>query len=221
MIKAYEELAQRDYQQKELEKLGLTPEDEQHAEIISFMGLAYKIVEESEKDLPAIEKNLFIHRFIDSIQPLLLFGFKNKATLLTLSSGAGFPAMPIAVFRPDLEITMVEDDPVRRKQLQMVVKSVGLSNVVVAEEGSDTFTGVFDYVVQRGADTLQSFTRVGKKFITQEGRLYVFHTSNFHEELSEITMNKETEGVCVSEIAEYDLANQVHGLNLVAFELYK
>ena len=220
MDKAFKDQAQKDYQQKELEKLGLTPEDEQHAEIIRFMTTAYQGVVDDEPDLPSSERNLFIHRFIDSIPPLLLLGFKKKATLLTLSSGAGFPAMPIAVFRPDLEITMVEDDPGKRAFLEACVKKVGLSNVTVSEKSSSNHEGTYDYVVQRGAETLQSFTRVGKKFITSEGRLYVFHTSNFHEELSEITMNKASEGVCVSEIAEYDLANQVHGLNLVAFELY-
>ena len=74
--------------------------------------------------------------------------------------------------------------------------------------------------MQRGADKLWDFTRVAKNYVDKNGRMYTYRTENFEEELSEITVNKEAEGVCVNEIAEYDLANRIYGLNLVAFELY-
>jgi hypothetical protein len=39
--------------------------------------------------------------------------------------------------------------------------------------------------------------------------------------LEEITSNKNKEGIGIAEIAEYDLANQILGLNLVSLALVK
>ena len=219
-LDAYMAQAKKDYQQKELEKLGLTPEDEQFLEIVNFMSLLYYEVAENDLMPQAVLGNMFVDHFVDSIQPLLLFGFKNEATLLVLNAGVGFPAVPTAVFRPDLKITMVEEDEKKRDLLRRCIEVSGLKNLTVAHTGADELEGSFDYVVGREAATLQDFTKVAKKFVAKGGRMYCFETADFYKELSEITMNKESEGVCVSEIAEYDLAQKHYGRNLVAFDLF-
>lgn len=215
-LKSYVAMAKKDFQQKELERLGITPEHEQYEQIIHYFCLLY-----SETDargiLPVEEKGkFFIKHFCDSIQPLLLFGFKTGASLLTINSGAGFPAFPLAFFRQGLSVTMQEDNAENRQFLQECIEVTGLQNICVV----DSAEGEFDYVVERGADTLQSFTRKARGFVKKDGRMYTFRTENFERELSDITMNKESEGVRVHEIAEYDLANQIYGLNLVSFDLY-
>ena len=48
--------------------------------------------------------------------------------------------------------------------------------------------------------------------------MYTFKTKNFVTELDSITSNKEKDGVRIAEIAEYDLGNQIMGLNLVSLE---
>lgn len=213
--------AKRDYQQKELERLGLTPEDEQHEQIVGFFSYLHDEAGKSSI-LPEPDENgnYFVKYFCDSIQPLLLFGFKVEGSLLDINGGVGFPAIPTAIFRPDLNVTIVEPDSDKFAFLAEMVEDLKITNVTVIKDVETLGDSTFDYVVQRGIETLTEFTRVGKKYVDRDGRLYTFRTENFEEELSEITMNKEDEGVCVSEIAEYDLANKIYGLNLVAFELY-
>ncbi len=219
-LDAYMAEAKKDYQQKELEKLGLTPEDEQFVEIVNFMSLLYYETAENDLMPQKTRGNMFVDYFVDSIQPLLLFGFKNEATVLVLGAEFGFPAIPTAVFRPDLKIVMVEESEEKRELLRRCVEVSGLKNVEVADKSASELEGSYDYVMQRNALTLQEFTRVAKGLVSPKGRLYCFETEKFHEELSEITMNKDAEGVCVSEIAEYDLAQKHYGKNLVAFDLY-
>jgi len=77
----------------------------------------------------------------------------------------------------------------------------------------------FDYVVSRGLGSMQLFSQLAREFLSPEGHMYTFKTKNFSEELEEITSNKEKKGVKISEIAEYDLGNQIFGLNLVSLEL--
>jgi 16S rRNA (guanine527-N7)-methyltransferase len=218
-LEKYVDIVKKDFQQKELERLGLTPEEEQHEQIIKFFCLIYDEMDKDGGVLPSSEKGkVFLHYFCDSIQPLLLFGFKNGATYLDVSAGAGFPSIPTAIFRPDLQMTLVEEDAAKRAFLEEVVAELGLEKVTVT--GSlDEVTDKFENGVQRDCGTLQNFTRKAKDHMQADGRLYTYRTERFEEELSDITMNKDEEGVQVSEIAEYDLANQIYGMNLVAFEL--
>ncbi len=218
-LEKYVDTAKRDFQQKELERLGLTPEVEQHEQIVNFFCLLYDEVDKSEVLPPKEKGSFFIKYFCDSIQPLLLFGFKVDATVLSINANIGFPALPTAIFRPDLKMTLVEEDTAKFNFLVECVETLELTSVSVYNSLEEAGKN-FDYVIERNPKTLQDFTRVGKEYTSPEGRLYTFRTENFEEELSDITMNKESEGVCVSEIAEYDLANQIYGLNLVAFELY-
>ncbi len=77
----------------------------------------------------------------------------------------------------------------------------------------------FDYVLSRGVGSLQKFSQLAKPLITDDGHMYTFKTKQFVTELESITTNKDKEGVRISEIAEYDLGNQILGLNLVSLEL--
>ncbi len=215
----YVDIVKKDFQQKELERLGLTPEEEQHEQIIKYFCLVYDEMDKEDGVFPGTEKGkVFLHYFCDSIQPLLLFGFKNGATYLDVSAGAGFPSIPTAIFRPDLIMTLVEEDDAKRAFLEEVVEELNFATVTVVAS-LDAVSDKFENGVQRDCGTLQEFTRKAKGHMLSDGRLYTYRTERFEEELSDITMNKDAEGVQVSEIAEYDLANQVYGMNLVAFEL--
>ena len=77
----------------------------------------------------------------------------------------------------------------------------------------------FDYVVSRGVGSLQKFAQLSKRLVNKEGHMYTYKTKQFNTELDLITSNKERDGIRISEIAEYDLGNQILGLNLVSLEL--
>jgi len=53
---------------------------------------------------------------------------------LDIGSGAGFPAIPLAAIRPDVEITMVESRAKKSAFLQTAVSDLQLGNVRVANE---------------------------------------------------------------------------------------
>lgn len=219
-IEAYISQAKSDYKQKELDRLGLTPEEDQHDQIVSFFCYLYDEAENSGVVSLHKKDSFFVKDFCDSIQPLLLFGFGKNCSLLDIKGKAGFPAIPIAIFRPDMKITIYEDDAERAAFLADCIEGCNLQNVTLCTDIKKLKKSSFDYVVQRGNETLQEFTRVAKDYVTPHGRMYTFETENFGEELSEITSNKDSEGVCVSEIIEYDLANKIMGLSLVSFDIY-
>jgi 16S rRNA (guanine527-N7)-methyltransferase len=223
-LKSYWNRAKACYELKELERLGLTPDMEQREQILTFISLLLKWNNVAGLISKADEENLFIRHFCDSLQPLLLFGFKKNATLLDIGSGGGFPAIPIRVFRPDLSMVLVESNKKKGAYLKEVKKELGWENIAIfngrVEKMAKPERG-FDYVISRGVGSLQTFSDLGKPFLSSEGHLYTFKSKNVALELESITSNKEKAGIKISEIAEYDLGNQIMGLNLVSLEILK
>ena len=223
-LKAYLARAKALYDLKELERLGLTPDMNQREQILTYLCLILKWNNVAGLVSKGDEENLFLRHFCDSLQPLLLFGFKKSATYLEIGAGGGFPSIPIRIFRPDLSMVLAESNKKKAAFLKEVTKELLLDNVTIYNgriEKMEIPEKLFDYVVSRGVGTLQIFSQLAKPFISPEGHMYTFKTKNFVPELDFITSNKEKDGIKISEIAEYDLGNQILGLNLVSLELMK
>jgi 16S rRNA (guanine527-N7)-methyltransferase len=223
-MKSYIERAKRSYELKELERLGLTPDLVQRDMIIMFMAMLLKWNKAAGLVSPKDESNLFIRHFCDSLQPLLLFGFKKNARVLDIGAGGGFPSVPIRIFRGDLSFVLVESNRKKCSFLEEVKEKLGLQNVEVLYGRCEKIPkkmGLFDYVESRGVGTLRTFAHMAKAYLTSEGRMYTFKAKQFQVELDEITSNKNKDGIGIAEIAEYDLANQILGLNLVSLSILK
>lgn len=214
--------AKKVYDLKELERLGLTPDGEQRQQILTYLCLLFKWNKAAGLISPKDEEIVFVRHFCDSLQPLLLFGFKRNATVLDIGAGGGFPAIPIRILRPDLTFTLTESNRKKASFLSEVKTELGLENLTIHNgrvERLDPEEVTFDYVVCRGVGSLKKFSQLAKPYVATDGRMYTFKTKQFEGELEEITTNKERDGVRIAEIAEYDLANQIFGLNLVSLAL--
>jgi len=61
--------------------------------------------------------------------------------------GAGFPGIPLAIFRPELQVTLIESH--QRKAVFLREAARGLSNVLVIAERAESVNESFDWVVSR------------------------------------------------------------------------
>ena len=103
------------------------------------------------------------------------------AAVVDIGSGAGFPAVPLKIYRPDLKITMLDSLAKRVRFLEEVVKTLGLSNAesihIRAEDAAKgTFRESFFVAVARAVApfaTLSEYAlpmvKVGGKFIAYKG----------------------------------------------------
>lgn len=58
-------------------------------------------------------------------------------TLLDLGSGAGFPGIPIALLRPDIQVTLAESQHKKASFLREAVRTLGLSSEVWGRRAED------------------------------------------------------------------------------------
>ena len=221
-LRSFLSRAKAAYELKELERLGLTPDLDQRELILIFSCLLFKWNDVAGLISKNDEAVFFLRHFCDSLQPLLLFGFKKNARILDIGAGGGFPSIPIRVFRPDLTFVLAESNRKKASFLSEVKKELNFDNIDVYNgrvERMEIPENRFDYIISRGVGSLQKFSQLAKPFLSNDGHMYTFKTKQFVAELDFITSNKEKDGIKISEIAEYDLGNQISGLNLVSLEL--
>ena len=216
----YMDRAKRLYDQKELERLGLSPELEQRAIILAYLSLVLRENRAAELVPDGDEEHLFLRHFCDSLQSLLLFGYKKWALVLDIGAGCGFPSIPIRLFRPDISFLLVEPNRRKAEFLMAVKAELGLDNVEVhiGKVDNVVLEKKADYVVSRCGGTLQKFAQVAKPHLAGDGRMYTHKTKQFPAELNAITTSKDKDGVRIREIAQYDLGGAIQGLSLVSME---
>jgi 16S rRNA (guanine527-N7)-methyltransferase len=221
-LRSFLSRAKAAYELKELERLGLTPDLDQRELILIYSCLLFKwndvagLISKNDEDI------FFLRHFCDSLQPLLLFGFKKNARILDIGAGGGFPSIPIRVFRPDLTFVLAESNRKKASFLSEVKKELNFDNLEINNgrvEKMEIPEIGYDYIISRGVGSLQKFSQLAKPYLANDGHMYTFKTKQFVSELDFITTNKEKDGIKISEIAEYDLGNQISGLNLVSLEL--
>jgi 16S rRNA (guanine527-N7)-methyltransferase len=215
------ERAKQYYELKELERLGISPDTDQRDMIWAYLSLVLKENRAAELLPDGEEDQVFLRHFCDSLQPLLLFGFKKGALVLDVGSGGGFPAVPIRILRPDIVFVLTESNRKRAAFLEEVKQELGFDNMTIhAGKAESVELGKkADYVISRGGvGTLQKFAQLAKPFLDRDGHIYTYKTKQFATELEAMTVNKDKEGIKIGEIAQYDLGGLVQGLSLVSME---
>lgn len=119
-----------------------------------------------------------------------LAGLTSGATLVDLGSGGGLPALPLAIARPDLAVTMVEATQKKAAFLSAVSAAMGLSNVSVRAEraealGRGELRGAFDVVTARAVAPLVSLVPLAMPFVRPGGRVLLIKGQRADEELAE------------------------------------
>lgn len=99
------------------------------------------------------------------------------ATLLDFGSGAGLPGIPIAICRPELEVTLAESQRKKSAFLREAVRSLDLHAEVFDGRVEDTDPQrAFDFVTLRAVDKMDEACRSGFARVRVGGWIVVFTT---------------------------------------------
>ncbi|MCL2632925.1 MAG: 16S rRNA (guanine(527)-N(7))-methyltransferase RsmG [Oscillospiraceae bacterium] len=69
--------------------------------------------------------------YIDSIMPLALYDVPRGTITLDVGSGAGFPGVPMKLFRPDLDITLLDSAKKRTDYLKALLQEIDVDCTVI------------------------------------------------------------------------------------------
>ena len=116
-----------------------------------------------------------------------LFGAKfivDARTVLDIGSGAGFPAVPIAVARPGLRITALEANQKKALFLKEAKDELGLENLEVANARFEVFDWAgYDVLTSRALDRAESIYPSVIERMKSNQRLLLYCASDLVEKL--------------------------------------
>lgn len=147
------------------------------------------LLEWNEKfNLTAItdEEEIEEKHFIDSLL-VTKFVNLNKGKLLDIGSGAGFPGIPLAIYQPNLKVTLLESNGKKVSFLNEVVKQLDLKNVTVSNGRAEDLKvrSSFDYVTARAVKSLNILVELSIPFVKVHGTLLAYKGDRAVEEINE------------------------------------
>lgn len=123
-------------------------------------------------------EEVYEKHFLDSC--LIANTLKQGDLLADVGSGAGFPGLPLAIIRDDIQVTLIEPTAKRCQFLSDVITELGLKNVTVINDRAENLTSLresFDLVTARAVAPLSillelctPLAKVGGQMIAMKGQ---------------------------------------------------
>lgn len=154
------------------------------------------LIQENQKiNLTTITKydDVVKKHFLDSCLILkdIPFSYFENKVVLDLGTGAGFPGIPLAIMLPNTSFTLVDSLNKRIEFLELIVDTLGLTNVELihgrAEDlgRNDKYREQFDICVSRAVAALPLLLEYCSPFIKVEGNLFLYKSKKIIQEIEE------------------------------------
>ncbi|MGL5616368.1 MAG: 16S rRNA (guanine(527)-N(7))-methyltransferase RsmG [Sarcina sp.] len=209
------------------ERVGMEFNEDKYKKFMLYKDL---LKEWNEKiNLTAIteDEEIVKKHFIDCINAFEVKQFKEAKTVIDVGTGAGFPGLPIAIMRDDVEVTLLDALNKRINFLNIVINKLNLKNVTTiharAEEGSrqKELRQSFDVATSRAVANMSMLSEFCIPYVKVGGYFIALKGPNIEEELvggknAIKTLGGEIEEVRQVKIEDTDLKH-----NLVIVKMIK
>lgn len=136
------------------------------------------------------EARIVTRHFLQSLGLVKIVSFPQKARIMDLGSGAGFPGIPVKLVRPDLRIVLVESKRKKVLFLRHIVEAIHLKNVEIVQgriEELEDECHPIDFIISRAVTDLVTLAKWSKNYLKpRRGKLIVIKGSRIEEELKQL-----------------------------------
>ncbi len=170
-----------------IDALGLRLDDAQRAGLRDFLALLAKW--NAHYNLTAIRETaqMVTHHALDALAVVPQLPAAGAATvptagpplrLLDVGTGGGIPGLPIAIARPDIDVTLLDANGKKTAFVQQAIIELALPNARVVTARVEEWRGEhvaregFDIVISRAYAELASFARGAMRHLAPQGRLF-------------------------------------------------
>jgi len=98
-------------------------------------------------------------------------GLSEHPRVFDFGSGAGFPGLPIKIWAPPIELTLIESNQKKATFLREVIRTLSLASAVVFLGRSQNFSRQADVVTLRAVERFESSVAVAAGMVGLQGKL--------------------------------------------------
>lgn len=171
------------------------------------------------------EDEIILKHFVDSLTIVKDIGQNGK--LADIGTGAGFPGIPIKIFIPEIDVTLIDSLNKRINFLNEVIEQLELKNIVAVhgrteDLGKDKkYREKFDYVTSRAVANLSVLSEYVLPLVKIGGKCICMKGSNVEEEVEESKKAINILGGKIEKIDTFFLADTDMGRNIVSIKKQK
>lgn len=197
-----------EYILKEFSKCNIALSQEQGEKLLKLYDF---LVEYNEKvNLTAITdfEEVVVKHFVDSILPFSKLNIDKGASFIDVGTGAGFPSIPLLIYRPDLEGTLLEALNKRCVFLEAACELVGVKAKVVhgrAEDYAKDNREQFDIATARAVAAMPVLCEYCLPYVKAGGRFVALKSVNENCDESENAIK--ILGGKTEQILDYEITN--------------
>ena len=208
-----------------VDKLGIMLSEIQLKQFYNYMNL---LIEWNKKvNLTAITKpdEIILKHFIDS---LTISKYISDGTrVVDVGTGAGFPGIPLKIYRQDIEITLLDSLQKRINFLDEVIRELNLEKIEtvhsrVEDFGKDKkYREKFDIATSRAVANLATLSEYLLPLVKVGGKVISMKGSLIEEELEHSKNAIKILGGKVEKVDEFDLPNSDISRNIILINKIK
>ena len=208
-----------------VDKLGITLSEIQLKQFYNYMNL---LIEWNKKiNLTAITEpnEIILKHFVDS---LTISKYISDGTrVVDVGTGAGFPGIPLKIYRQDIEITLLDSLQKRINFLDEVIRELNLEKIEtihsrVEDFGKDKrYREKFDIATSRAVANLATLSEFLLPLVKVGGKVISMKGSLIEEELENSKNAIKILGGKIERVDEFDLPNSDISRNIVLINKIK
>lgn len=208
-----------------VDKLGITLSEIQLKQFYNYMNL---LIEWNKKiNLTAITEpnEIILKHFVDS---LTISKYISDGTrVVDVGTGAGFPGIPLKIYRQDIEITLLDSLQKRINFLDEVIRELNLEKIEtihsrVEDFGKDKkYREKFDIATSRAVANLATLSEYLLPLVKIGGKVISMKGSLIEEELENSKNAIKILGGKIERVDEFDLPNSDISRNIVLIDKIK
>ena len=132
------------------------------------------------------EDGIILRHLVDSL--LISEYFAPNSTIIDVGCGAGFPSLPLAIARPDLQITALDSTEKRIKYVDETARILGLANINAVAARAEEFANLpdrrekYDYATARAVASLPILCELTIPFVKVGGNLVAMKAKGANDE---------------------------------------
>ena len=148
-------------------------------------------------------------QIVNSLLPLTHFEIEKGVRILDVGTGAGFPALPLKIVRPDLSFVLTESTRKKWLYLQKAISELKLENILALNqrvEGiPESYRDFFDLATVKAVASLAEVWEMVYPFLKSSGWLLAYKGQKLKPEIEELDRLFKTTPGSVDSVREINL----------------